>query len=179
MRFSILCRLGHQVNGGTVMSSRSDSSWVAFHDEMDEHPKVAPLTDAAYRQWQREIFYSHRHNLDGRIPKHRWDAIKQRIRDELTKVQPEQESPLVDVTDGAGAVLHDYLDWQRSAAEAEAARESAAKGGSLGNHRRWHAARNVIDPKCRYCRPNRNTDRGGDQSPDQVGESLERSGSDR
>lgn len=161
------------------MASRSNSSWVAFHDEMDEHPKVEPLSDAAYRAWQRLIFHSHRRNLDGRIPEHRWNALRQSIRDELTKVQKGQKHPLVDVSEAEGAVLHDYLDWQRSSDEIEAAREDASKGGSLGNHRRWHAARNVIVPSCRYCRPNQNTDQGGDQSPDQVGESLRRSGTDQ
>jgi hypothetical protein len=163
--------------------SRVNSQWVAFHDEMDEHPKVEPLTDAAYRAWHRLIFYCHRRNLDGRIPKHRWDALRQSIRTELTKVQPGQKWPLVDVSDATGAVLHDYLDWQRSADEIDAARQDASKGGTLGNHRRWHEGRNVIDPKCRYCRPNRSTDQGADQSPDRESdrstESIGRSGTDR
>ena len=50
-------------------------------------------------------------------------------------------------------VLHDYPYWQGSASEDTATREAKETGGSYGNHRRWHAARNMTDPSCLYCFP--------------------------
>jgi len=57
-------------------------------------------------------------------------------------------------------VVHDYPDWQGTAAEeAEAreadaaAREAKGAGGAYGNHRRWHLVRESIDPECPFCPP--------------------------
>lgn len=154
------------------MVSRDDSLWVAFHVSTDEHPKVEPLTDAAFREWFKLVTYSRRQNLNGRIPKARWLKIRQKVRNELVKIQPGQENPLAYDLGEEGAEVHDYLDWQPSATEIANAKQAASTGGTFGNHRRWHINRNVIDPECRYCRPNRSADRGSDRSPDQSGESL-------
>lgn len=77
-------------------------------------------------------------------------------------------------------VIHDYLVHQRSAEEAHEARTAMGKGGSLGNHKRWHVGRGRIDPDCPLCpHPEPPTRSGGDRVPDREGESPTRSGSDR
>lgn len=130
------------------MVSRADSTWIALHDRMDEHPKIEPLTDAAAWAFVRLLFYCHRHNNDGLIPKHRWSKQSPAIRKQLTTIQPDQKNPLVHEQDN-GAQIHDYLDWQQSAEEVVAAKEASSKGGSLGNHKRWHKDKPNL--KCRYC----------------------------
>ena len=46
--------------------------------------------------------------------------------------------------EGAGWVIHDYLEYQPTKDEAESAKkkqqQEKSTGGKLGNHRRWHAA---------------------------------------
>jgi len=44
-------------------------AWVKFEDDFFTHPKVAPLSDGAFRLWVQSIAYSNRHGLDGYIPK--------------------------------------------------------------------------------------------------------------
>ena len=77
-------------------------------------------------------------------------------------------------------IIHDYLEHQRSAEEAQESRTAMGQGGTLGNHKRWHVARGRIDPDCPYCTPPESGTRSGvDQDPDREGDSGTRSGSHR
>lgn len=126
------------------MATRDDSTYILVHDSITDHPKIEGLSDAAFRLLIEFWCWCHRQRTDGRMPKTRWNRLgKPKTRSEL----------LEDMVDDFGEYVeaHDYLDWQRSAAEAAAARTRQTEGGSLGNHRRWHVARGIVDDTCPYC----------------------------
>lgn len=108
--------------------------------EMDEHPKVIGLSDAAFRALFEALFYSRRMLSDGvldeRVVLRRWG---QEVADELSSNDPEQPSwERVD----RGWVIHDYLEHNPSRAEVEAKRADLAvkrsEAGSKGAASRWH-----------------------------------------
>jgi hypothetical protein len=76
-------------------------------------------------------------------------------------------------------IIHDYLEHQRAAEEVNEARSAMGKGGSYGNHKRWHLARDRFDPECQHCLRDSHTQSGSDRVPDKWGDSGTRSGSRR
>lgn len=111
----------------------------------DEHAKVGPLTDAAFRAHIEAMCWASRNEGKHRIPKplarKKW---KPRVIEELV------EARLFDEHEDAYEV-HDYLDFNRSPEEIAAFRESRGEAGALGNHKRWHVARRKWDPDCEHC----------------------------
>lgn len=126
------------------MATRDDSTYILVHDSITDHPKIEMLSDAAFRLLVDYWCWCHRQRTDGRMPKSRWERLSR------PKVRGELLAEMVD-DHGDYVEAHDYLDWQRSAAEAAAARVKQTDGGSLGNHRRWHVGRGVIAEGCPYC----------------------------
>lgn len=110
-------------------------AWVNKDDQFPEHPKVWALSDAAYRLHDAGIHYCNRHLTDGRIP-----AVKVR-----SLVPRFRQSALNELTDRAMWLptangnweIRNYLDWNKSKAEVEAAREARSKGGKKGMQKRW------------------------------------------
>jgi hypothetical protein len=104
--------------------------YMTFPIDFDEHPKVEPLSDAAFRAFVAMNGYSRRQKLDGRIPaviaKKRW---KVRVLSEL--VASHSERPLV-VLDGDAYVLRSYADHQFTTADEAELHEERAKAGSKG-----------------------------------------------
>lgn len=150
------------------MPTRDDSAYVLMHDDMFDHPKFEGLTDAAIVLFWRHITTCHRLRTDGTITRARWAKIgKPRHRAELLQTVSGQTAPLVHQYDDRYEI-HDYLDWQQSSAEIEAAQARSSVSGSLGNHRRWHTARGKTDPNCRFCTspPDRHPDHTPDRVPD-------------
>lgn len=121
-------------------------SFIRLDHGYDEHPKVIPLTDAAFRAHIEATCWSSRNESDGCIAK----AVARK------KWRPKVLAELVaarlleDV--GDAYEVHDYLDFQRSKEEINAYREARGKVGNLGNHKRWHVARRRWDPDCEHCR---------------------------
>jgi hypothetical protein len=144
---------------------RDDFYWFRVHDHIVEHPKIEPLSDGAFRLLVETWAYCRRNSNDGRIS----DAVWQK----RGKPKPRRElaaAGLVVQRDGYVQV-HDYLDWQQSAAEVEEARTKKSRGGGLGNHKRWHAGRGLVDPSCGFCvappdDPDRSQDRSDMRSQD-------------
>lgn len=113
----------------------------------DEHPKVAPLSDAAFRAHVEAMAWCGRNpKQNGRISKRvaakKWRA---RIIAELFAAK------LLDDL-GDDWAVHDFLDFNRSAEEIAAYRESRGAAGGLGNHKRWHVARRRWDKDCEHCK---------------------------
>lgn len=126
---------------------RDDFYWFRVHDHIDEHPKIERLSDAAFRLIIETWAYCRRSANDGRIDDAVWrKRSKPRARRELA------DAGLVEHHPGFVQV-HDYLDWQQSAAEIDEARAKKSKAGALGNHKKWHAERGRFDPSCEYCAP--------------------------
>jgi hypothetical protein len=105
-----------------------DRTYIKLHDGFDEHPKVAGLSDKAFRTYIEALCYCARNLTDGRIsfavarklaPPRVWAV--------LTAVR------LVDAHDDHYS-LHDYLEHQRSAEQVrqlkEARREAGKRGGN-------------------------------------------------
>lgn len=112
---------------------------------MPENPKVVGLNDSAFRLYIETICWCSRQETDGAIPA----ALIKRL-GSTKAVNELARAGLLDTTDG-GYIVHDYLDFQRSATEIQAFRDAKGKAGSLGNHQRWHVARRKRDPECEFC----------------------------
>lgn len=124
-----------------------DRTYFRVHDGVDEHPKIEPLSDAAFRLIVTTWAYCSRNRNDGRIADAVWRKRgKPKARQEL------ERAGLVEQCDGHVQV-HDYLDWQRSAAEIEEIKAGRGAGGAYGNHIRWHVKRRINDPGCEHCNP--------------------------
>lgn len=144
-----------------MATRRAESGWLFLHDGMPDHPKIEELSDRAFRALVILWCYCSRHLTDGYVSETAWlKRTTVKIRRELI------ESGLVD-TDGEGSnafpsdfhqksfekgvVMHDYLDWQRSAAEATEFSSKKADAGSLGNHQRWHVTAGRRSADCKFC----------------------------
>lgn len=96
---------------------------------LPEHPKVEGLSDRAFRALIELWCYCGRQRSDGIVTERRWKAVPPRARAELV------DHGLIKPMELGGAVMHDYLKYQRSRAEVEALslkRADAGRKGGLG-----------------------------------------------
>jgi hypothetical protein len=105
--------------------------WIRLHNEFVRHPKVADLTDAAFRLHIVGMSYASAFLTDGWVP------------DILVGRSLRAVAELVDAglwehhPDSIGYVIHDYLVWQESRAEVEARRKQRSEAGRRGAAKRW------------------------------------------
>jgi hypothetical protein len=103
---------------------------MTFPIDFDEHPKVEPLSDGAFRAFVSMNGYSRRQRLDGNIPKaiavRRW---KPRFLAELVASHPER--PLV-LLDGDTYVIRDYAEHQFTTTDEAELKKKRAEAGSMG-----------------------------------------------
>jgi hypothetical protein len=124
-----------------------DRTYIKVHDGMPDHPKIEPLSDAAFRLLMGVWCWCSRHLTDGRVPAAIWEKRgTPKTRGELLAAG--LATPAED-----GVLMHDYLEHQRSAAKVAERKEAKSAGGHLGNHRRWHEDRGVVAADCSYCAP--------------------------
>jgi len=100
-------------------------SWVKIDDQMFSHPKVLEAGNAAVGLWLRLLSWAAAHGTDGQIPAAvpgMFTKSTRRDLKSLTRAGLLDESPC-----GHGWVIHDYLDWNPSAAEVEEKREHISK----------------------------------------------------
>ena len=106
--------------------------YARFDIGFDEHDKIFPLSDAAFRALVEATLYARRQLTDGflaeRLAVKRWGA---EVLDELSSNDPEKPS-LVRV-DG-GWQIHDFAEHQTTNADIEAKRSAGRKGAAS----RWH-----------------------------------------
>lgn len=143
--------------------------WIESHSTIGAHPKtrklarllaisVAQAVGHLHLLWHFAVEYARdgelvpRHDLEDIAAGALWEGAAQ---DFLTALV---ESGFVDST-GATHVLH---DWHHHGGKAVYAYEDRARAGVLGNHRRWHEARGIVDPECEHCRPSIAPPSGGD-----------------
>lgn len=121
-------------------------TFVRLDHGYDEHPKVMPLSDAAFRAHIEAICWNSRQEKDGCIPaslaRKKW---KPRVIAELVRAR------LLDDC-GDWFEVHDYLDFNRSSEEINAFRSAKGESGAYGNHKRWHVARRKWEPDCEHCK---------------------------
>lgn len=132
--------------------------WFKVDDSFYDHPKIFDAPDCVVALWVRAGSWSARNLQDGFVP----SSLPARLCDDPeTAVQGLLDRGLWRRAKG-GYQFHDWSDYQPTREEALAAQSRKSAGGQLGNHRRWHVARGVVDPTCRYCAPShsdRSTDR--------------------
>lgn len=90
-----------------------------------DHPKVAGLSDAAFRLHTTGILYCARNLTDGLISSEDVPRLVRRFR-RAALVELVDRTLWVPVLDGAYSITN-YLDWNPSKAEVERRRELAAK----------------------------------------------------
>lgn len=109
---------------------RDKRLYMTFPIDFDEHPKVAGLSDAAFRAFVEMNGYCRRQDTDGRIVVgvaiRRWGK---KILDELVASHPER--PLV-LLDGDDYFLRHYAEHQQTRAEREALAAKNAANGARG-----------------------------------------------
>ena len=121
------------------MAKTDNRLFAPFPIEMDEHPKIAPLSDAAFRALFEGTFYSRRMLSDGfldeRIVLKRWG---QAVADELAT--NDRERPSWVPVEG-GWMIHDFGKHHPLRADIEERRAAVsvkrAEAGKRGNESRW------------------------------------------
>lgn len=114
--------------------------FMTFPIDFDEHPKVEPLSDAAFRAFVSMNGYSRRQDLDGRIPKavarKRWGD---KVMSELVASHPERPLVYLDITIDS-YVIRDYAEHQETTTSIEARRQRNAENGRKGGRPRKNQA---------------------------------------
>jgi len=171
-------------------------TWIKVHDQMPEHPKIGGLSDKAFRLLIETWCWCKRQRNDGRFPLSAW----QRMGTAKTRAELEAgQYPLVEIVNVAAdlaslaslaeianhetprspedrylAVIHDYDYWQTSNEQITERREKRRRAGSIGNHKRWHQGKGVVDPACEHCSQDRNGVASAIANGSQVGSQTDR-----
>lgn len=129
------------------MATEKDSrTYIRVHDGMPDHPKVDPLSDAAFRLLVTTWCWNSRYLTDGHVPAAmRAKRGKPKVWEELIA------AGLADANDDGSLTMHHYTEHQRTAEEVAALREVRATASERANHIRWHEERGVTAPDCRLC----------------------------
>lgn len=128
------------------MPVREEITYVLVHDRMPYHRKIRGLSDAAFRLLVETWCWCGENLTDGVIDADVWPTLRTaKARKELL------DKKLVELRDDGTVYVHDWLDIQRSTVEVEKARTRKSQGGRLGNHRRHHVNKRVVDPACEFC----------------------------
>jgi hypothetical protein len=141
------------------MGTRRDTaSWMFLHDGMPDHPKIEGLSDRAFRTLIELWCYCSRHLTDGYVTEQAWiKRTTPKVRRELIEagladeVFPRADDGISTESRRDGVVMHDYLDWQRSAEEAAEFTSTKRAAGGYGNHMRWHVRAGKTSPDCKFC----------------------------
>lgn len=107
-------------------------TFIYLADDMPDHPKIAGLSDRAFRMQITAICYAGHYLTDGEVSLALARKAGPRVVDELVEaglwsLVPERRL----------YVVHDFLDYNRSRAEAEARRKQLSEWGRQGAAKRW------------------------------------------
>jgi len=111
-----------------------DRTYIRVHDGMPDHPKIEPLSDAAFRLLVILWCWCSRHLTDGKINEAVW------VKRGTAKARRELiAAGVVERIDEQTVSLHDYLEHQRSAAEVAELKEKRRLAGAKGGQARAQA----------------------------------------
>lgn len=121
---------------------KDDRVFAPFPIEMDEHPKIIGLSDAAFRAVFEATFYSRRMLSDGfldeRVVMKRWGA---EVAEELSSNDPEKPSWIRVSSPRPGWQIHDFEKHHPLRADIEAKRADVyskrSEAGRKGAAKRW------------------------------------------
>lgn len=123
-------------------------NYVNFDNTTPENPKIAGLSDAAFRAWFDLVCYCNRQETDGKVEGFMLKKMcKPRVIRDLESARCIEPHP----ADSTAVLVHDYLRHNRSHAELTYLREAKSDSGARGSHARWHVARRRYDPTCAFC----------------------------
>lgn len=103
-----------------------------------EHPKVAGLSDKAFRELIDLWTYCARQRSDGIVHGPRWKRVPTGVRRAL--VAAVLAEPVLPGDDSAGVTMHGYLEHQRSREEIDELSVKRAEAGRRGAEKRWQTA---------------------------------------
>lgn len=112
------------------MAKRSAKQFARLDLDYADNPKIAELSDAAFRAHVEMILYSRTYLTDGRIPKRtitRWDT--QAVTELLSN---DPEAPSLYKMDDGSYLLHGYADMQETKAEVQERQQVSRANGSKG-----------------------------------------------
>lgn len=111
-------------------------SWFRIEGRMPQHRKVAPLSDAAFRLHITAGAWSAEEGTDGLVPARVVGTLTGAPRGKaLVSVLQELVSGGLWEQNDQGYQIHDYLQWNMSAADLAARREAKAHAGKAGGKR--------------------------------------------
>lgn len=102
-------------------------TWIKLEDKTPRHPKIAGLSDRAFRAWIGSLCYASEFLTDGAIPSAFLITVKPKIHQELIGAGLWKQA-----VDGSGrVVIHDYLEHQtaRESVERERRRNRERRRG--------------------------------------------------
>lgn len=105
-------------------------TWVRVDEGMTEHPKVAQLSDAAFRVYVESLCYCNRNLTDGFVPT---TIAHQRTKKRAAELVT---AGVWDIAPG-GYQIHDFHDYQPTKAEVLELREKRSAAGRAGAGKRW------------------------------------------
>ena len=116
------------------MSQRRAGLFARLSLDYADHPKIAGLSDAAFRAHVEMILYSRRYLTDGHIAKQiakRWpsNAVA-----ELLANDPDR--PSLSQNDDGDYIIHDFAEMQETREEVQVKRAKRAEAGRLGGRAR-------------------------------------------
>lgn len=109
-------------------------AWVRLDDHVDEHPKIAALSDGAFRLWTNALCYANRSLTDGFIPANMLGRMHSSGKVKTLAAELVRQG-LWSIVDG-GWRIHDYLVYQPSKADVESIRLVRAEAGRQGGLKR-------------------------------------------
>lgn len=112
------------------MARKNSTLFAKFDLDYADHPKIAALSDGAFRAHVEMILYSRKYLTDGRIPKRFANRFGTESVSEL--LSNSDDAPSLVESDDGDYWLHDYADHQETKAEVEARRLVNAENGKRG-----------------------------------------------
>lgn len=120
-------------------------SWFRIDDGFAFHHKTVAAGNAAVGLWVRAGSWSSGAKMGGYIPGEMVRALGNRAQSQRLVT-----AGLWIPTDG-GYQFHEWDDHNPTAHEAKTAHKKQSQAGKLGNHRKWHVKRGIVDPDCLFC----------------------------
>ncbi len=136
-------------------------TWFKVDDRLWGHPKWLATPARSRALWASAGSWCAGQGTDGKVPRHVLPILGGNARDAAALVTAGLWRETRD-----GWRFHGWDEFQPDAASEKARRSAASDGGAMGNHVRWHVARNITVPSCGYCSGDIAPESGGDRVTD-------------
>ena len=138
--------------------------WIRLSVRYPHNRKVRPLSDAAFRLHVELMCWAKGEGTNGLIDAENMEVFgRTKARGELVK-----RGLLEDAGNGDWAI-HDYEEWQDLDADTEVRRARQSKGGTKGNHDRWHEKRGIVAIGCTFCASGNRSESDRSTDPKAIG----------